>query len=322
MKKHLLLAGALLAATSFQAQTIVDFEDLTLPAVDTFYTGEDETGQYTSNGVIFENTYETTNWGYSWSGFAYSNMTDDQTAGNGNQYSAFAGSGANGSENYAIYYDGDTLIMPGIGANFGNVDITNTTYAGISMRDGDQFAKQFGSTTDANGDPDGTNGEDYFYVTVYGWDDQDELVDSTEMYLADYRFSDDTQDYILKEWTAFDWSPLNGSKYLTFKFYSSDVGEFGINTPVYFALDNLEYQENFAGLEQEQNASFSIHPNPAQDQLNIRGNKADFFILSNVGKVVMKGTAETTSVDVSALPAGLYFVTNKNKTISKKLIIR
>lgn len=322
MKKHLLLAGALLAATSFQAQTIVDFEDLNLPAVDTFYTGEDETGQYTSNGVIFENTYETTNWGYSWSGFAYSNMTDDQTAGYGNQYSAFAGSGANGSENYAIYYDGDTLIMPGIGANFGNVDITNTTYAGISMRDGDQFAKQFGSTTDANGDPDGTNGEDYFYVTVYGWDDQDELVDSTEMYLADYRFSDDTQDYILKEWTAFDWSPLNGSKYLTFKFYSSDVGEFGINTPVYFALDNLEYQENFAGLEQELNASFSVHPNPAHDQLNIRGNKADFFILSNVGKVVMKGTAGTTSVDVSALPAGLYFVTNKDKSISKKLIIR
>ncbi len=322
MKNRLLLAGALLAATSLQAQTIVDFEDLTLPAVDTFYTGEDESGQYTSNGVVFENTYETTNWGYSWSGFAYSNMTDDQTAGFGNQYSAFAGSGAEGSENYAVYYDGDTLIMPGIGANFGNVAITNTTYAGISMRDGDQFAKQFGSTTNANGDPDGTNGEDYFYVTVYGWNQQDQLVDSTEIYLADYRFSDDTKDYILKDWTEFNWSTLNGSKYLTFRFYSSDVGEFGINTPLYFALDNLEYQENFAGFDQKQKTSFSMSPNPAEGQLKIESAGSDFFILSNTGEILMTVKGETTSVDVSKLPTGLYLVTNKNRTISKKLIIK
>jgi len=322
MKKRLLLAGALLAATSLQAQTIVDFEDLTLPSVDTFYTGEDENGQYTSNAVIFENSYETTNWGYSWSGFAYSNMTDDQTAGFGNQYSAFAGSGADGSENYAIYFSGDTLIMPGIGANFGNVAITNTTYAGISMRDGDQFAKQFGSTTDANGDPDGTNGEDYFYVTVYGWNQQDELVDSTEVYLADYRFSDDTQDYILKDWTEFDWSPLSGSKYLTFQFYSSDVGQYGINTPVYFAMDNLEYQENFTGIDQEKNTAFSISPNPAQDQLNIEGDVSQLTILSTTGEVMMSVTGKTHSIDVSSLPAGLYFVTNKYREFTEKLIIR
>lgn len=322
MKKRLLLAGALLASISTQAQTVVDFDDLTLPTVDTFYTGEDGAGQFTSHDVVFENTYETTNWGYSWGGFAYSNMTDDQTAGVDNQYSAFAGSGADGSENYAIYYDGDTLIMPGIGANFGNVAITNTTYAGISMRDGDQFGKQFGSTTDANGDPDGTNGEDYFYVTVYGWNQQDELVDSTEVYLADYRFSDDTQDYILKDWTEFDWSPLNGSKYLTFQFYSSDVGQYGINTPVYFALDNLEYQENFTGIDQEQNTAFSISPNPAQDQLNIEGDASSLTILSTTGEVMMSVKGKTHSIDVSSLPAGLYFVTNKEREFTEKLIIR
>lgn len=323
MKKRLLLAGALLAATSLQAQFItVDFEDLTLPAVDTFYNGADGAQQFTSNDVIFGNSFEDFGTYIVWSGFAYSNMTDDQTAGFGNQYSAFAGSGADGSENYAIYYDGDTLIMPGIGANFGNVVITNTTYAGISMRDGDQIGKQFGSTTDANGDPDGTNSEDYFYVTVYGWNQQDELVDSTEVYLADYRFSDDTQDYILKDWTQFDWSPLNGSKYLTFQFYSSDVGQYGINTPVYFAMDNLEYQENFTGIDQEQNTAFSISPNPAQDQLNIEGDVSNLTILSTTGEVMMSVKGKTHSIDVSSLPAGLYFVTNKDREFTEKLIIR
>lgn len=322
MKNRLLLAGALLASISTQAQTIVDFEDLTLPTVDTFYTGEDGAGQFTSHDVVFENTYETTNWGYSWGGFAYSNMTDDQTPGYDNQYSAFAGSGDDNSEKYAVYYNEDTLILPGIGAEFGSVSITNTTYAGISMRDGDQFAKQFGSPNGADGQPDGTNGEDYFYVTVYGWDQQDQLVDSTEIYLADYRFADNSQDYILKDWAQFDLSVLDGSKYLTFQFFSSDVGSFGINTPLYFAMDNLTYTEIVTGLAQEKGGNISIYPNPANDVVNIEGNSNDFMILSNLGKVVCHGRTNQGQVDISSLPAGLYFVTNEDREFTEKLIIR
>jgi hypothetical protein len=322
MKKRLFLAGALLAATSLQAQIIVDFEELTLPKADTFYTGEDNSGQFISNDVIFENTYETTSWGYSWSGFAYSNMTDDQTAGFGNQYSAFAGSGADNSENYAIYFSEDTLIFPGIGAEFGNASITNTTYAGISMRDGDQFAKQFGSPNGVDGQPDGTNGEDYFRVTIYGWGPQDELVDSTEVYLADFRFADNTQDYILKDWTDFDLSPLDGSKYLTFNFYSSDVGSFGINTPTYFALDNLEYSQIVVGLQNEDQQRISIYPNPANNKVKIEGDLNELIILSNQGTIVYEEGMNKGWIDISSLPAGLYFVTNAQRTITEKLIIR
>jgi hypothetical protein len=36
--------------------------------------------------------------------------------------------------------------------------VTNGTYAALSMKNGDQFAKKFGSLTNANGDVDGTNG--------------------------------------------------------------------------------------------------------------------------------------------------------------------
>ena len=322
MKKVLFMAGALLATTSIQAQTTVDFEDLTLPQADTFYTGEDNAGQFISNDVIFENDYETTQWGYSWGGFAYSNMTDDQNGGFNNQYSSFAGSGANTSENYAIYYNADTLVMPGVGASFGDVSITNTTYAGISMRDGDQFAKQFGSPNGPDGQPDGTNGEDYFYVTVYGWNQQFGLIDSTEIYLADFRFADDNQDYILKDWSDFDLSDLDGSKYLTFKFYSSDLGSFGINTPLYFAMDNLEYSEYINSLDVQEEELISIFPNPASEFINIESKNGDYVILSNLGEIVADGLTDEGKIDISSFTPGLYFVTNSKRTITEKLIIR
>ncbi len=92
MKKFYILASALLAATSLKAQfTTVDFEDLTLPAVDTFYNGADGAQQFTSNDAVFGNSFEDFGNYIVWSGFAYSNMTDNTTAGFGNQYSSFAG---------------------------------------------------------------------------------------------------------------------------------------------------------------------------------------------------------------------------------------
>ena len=71
-------------------------------------------------------------------------MSDITTAGYANQYSAFAGSGANASEKYAICYPAGKITFPQLGIPQ-TVKITNTTFAGISMRDGDAYAKMFGS---------------------------------------------------------------------------------------------------------------------------------------------------------------------------------
>ncbi|PHR43427.1 MAG: hypothetical protein COA32_16425 [Fluviicola sp.] len=323
MKRFYILASALLAVTNLKAQfTTVDFEDLTLPAVDTFYNGADGAGQFTSNSAVFGNSFEDFGTYIVWSGFAYSNMTDNTTAGFGNQYSSFAGVGADNSENYAVYNSGDTLYLPG-SSNFGNVSIVNTTYTGISMRDGDQFAKQFGSPLDANGDPDGTNGEDYFYVTVYGWDDNDVLVDSSEIYLADYRSADANDHYILEEWTEFNLSSLDGSSYLTFGFTSSDVGQWGINTPLYFAMDNLEYQAADASLA-ENEIDFSVYPNPVNDKLTIDSKAGIIKLIDLNGKVVfMKNHNAISTIEVSTLPKGLYLIhlQTDNQITTKKIVI-
>lgn len=327
MKKVYFLASALLAVTTLKAQfTTVDFEDLPLPAVDTFYTGADEAGFFETQGVTFGNFYEETAWGYSWKGFAYSNMTDDVTEGYGNQYSAFAGSGANGSDQYAVYFRTDTVTFDNHAVSLGDVAITNTTYAGISMRDGDDFAKKFGSPNGADGEPDGTNGEDFFFLTIYGWDQQWGLVDSTIIYLADFRSADENDHYILKEWQNFNLSSLDASKYLTFNLTSSDNGDFGMNTPAYFAMDDLQYSESVNSLVSNETVEYTAYPNPVSNVLHIEGGTGQIQLNGLDGRVVKSLDHNGASdISVADLPNGIYILrltTQNGAVTSKKIIVQ
>ena len=99
------------------------------------------------------------------------------------------------------------------------------------MRDGDSFAKQFGGESG--------NDEDYFKLTITGITETGYTDNSVEFYLADFRFADNDQDYIVDDWTWVDLSSLGNVIGLEFMIESSDVGAYGINTPGYFAMDNL-----------------------------------------------------------------------------------
>ena len=203
------------------------FDDLGL-APDTYLNGSTLAGGYTSGGIFFENDYEAS-FG-SFSGFAASTMTDSTTPGFGNQFSSITGAGAGGSSGYGVAYFNGRIVLPATqivsGAQF-----TNTTYTGLSMRDGDPFAKRFGG-------PTGTD-PDYYRLIVEGIDDLGGSTGTVELMLADYRFADSGQDYIVDEWVFLDLSGLGAVRELRFGLDSSDVGPFGINTPVYFAIDDL-----------------------------------------------------------------------------------
>ena len=60
-----------------------------------------------------------------------------------------------------------------------------------------------------------------------------------DFYLADFRFADNALDYVVDSWTWVDLSSLGVVSSLSFSLASSDVGQFGMNTPAYFAMDNL-----------------------------------------------------------------------------------
>ncbi len=233
MKRLFLILLYLLISIALNAHAAVStFDELTLTS-DSYWNGSDGSGGFTSGGAYFANTYNAT-YG-SWDGWSYSNTTDTTTAGYTNQYSAYTG-GAHSGTQYGVFYEPFSLY-PSV--SFTSVDpvimegayITNTTYAALSMLDGDSFAKQFGGAT---GDD-----EDWFMLSVRGIDSTGEYTDRLDFYLADYRFADNSLDYILGEWTWFDMSSLGAVIGLEFDLSSSDVGAYGMNTPAYFAMDDL-----------------------------------------------------------------------------------
>jgi len=236
MKKMLwLFMGVLMIVIPSAGAEIVTFDDLNLDP-ESFYNGSDETGEFETTGVVFNVFYDFDDvFGPYWEGFAYSNTTDTTTPDFTNQYSAITGTGANNSSIYGVAYLGFFGIIPTITfadeVNLAEAYITNTTYAFFAMQDGNAPAKKFGG--DTGDDPD------WYLLTITGKDADEEVTGVIEFYLADFRFGDNDQDYIVDEWTAVDLSGLGLVKTLEFSVSSSDVGAFGINTPTYFAIDSI-----------------------------------------------------------------------------------
>jgi hypothetical protein len=258
------LTVSMMCASLAAAQAaVVDFEDLPL-AANSHWNGpaansSDEpdpfggplpvkAGTFTSGGVTFGNKFNP-NWG-NWSGFGYSNRTDNTTPGFGNQFSAFTGTGAGaGNDNYGVVFGYVDGLNPSDPIQFGQLPylefdspvnlasaaITNMTYAALLMRDGDEngFAKKFGG--ESGNDPD------WFKLTVYATDAAGNLSPSTvEFYLADFR-GDSASDYIVDQWVTLDLSVFQNVTKLHFNLESSDVSFGFMNTPGTFAIDNLTF---------------------------------------------------------------------------------
>jgi hypothetical protein len=256
---HAAFAAALTCSVGVARANTVNFEDNALAAESYFngptanavdepdpYGGElpVKVGTFTSGGAAFGNEFNANY--FSWGGFAYSNVTDNTTPGFGNQFSAFAGGGHGpGADNYGVAfgYNGNTnptsaadvadlphFVLPSDGM-VQSAYFTNTTYSGLSMRDGDQYAKQFGGP---NGDE-----SDWFKLSIYGVTAQGDLLpQSVEFYLADYRGDND---YIVSAWTLVDLSPLAAARSLFFNLSSTDNGDYGMNTPATFAIDDIQF---------------------------------------------------------------------------------
>lgn len=303
-------AFMLLGFTNANAQIMVDFENLTL-ATDTFWDGSDGSGEFTDGSYItFFNSYNTS-W-FSWSGFAYGNMTDTITNDYTNQFSSWAGKGAGNSANYAVVYDNGSNRMvfaaPYVLKEF---YYSNTTIAARIMRDGDpnMFAKQFGGLTG--------NDPDYFKIIAKGYAGGS-IVASEEIILADYTFSNNTLDFIIKDWTKFDAALTSFDNVaidsLDFGFASSDTSVFSgttyINTPLYFALDNIKLDIT-TGVKNSIATATQLYPNPAKNLLFVRSgentNTVLLKIYDYIGKLVISETVKNnTALNVEFLNAGIY----------------
>ncbi|TVR50743.1 MAG: DUF4465 domain-containing protein [Puniceicoccaceae bacterium] len=224
---------------SSAASVLIDFEDATLPPAG-FDNGADGAGGFTFGGVVFPNSF--TDWGggfTTWEGWALSRLGDTTTPGFGNQYSSFAGGGssafgpADPDGSFAVGFGAPEIVLPAGLDRPLSVRITNTTFAALDMLNGSAFSKAFGG-------PDG-NDPDFFRLTISGRNAGGSPTgQAVVVHLADFRPADNNLNTIVASWLPVDLTPLgSGVASIVFALESSDVGAFGMNTPAYFALDNL-----------------------------------------------------------------------------------
>lgn len=103
---------------------------------------------------------------------------------------------------------------------------TNTTYAALSMLNGDAYSKKFSY-----------DDRDWFKLTLTGVDANGNTTGTVEVYLADFRGA--SAPGVLTEWKYVDLTPLGKVNRVDFAMTSTDNGEYGMNTPSYFCMDNI-----------------------------------------------------------------------------------
>lgn len=225
---------AVLTTAAAAKASIATFDDLDLPH-ESYWNGSDESGGFISADLCFSNVYDPA-W-KSWEGFSYSNITNRMTAEIAGQYNSITGAGQGGTTNYAICFVGWTgppaVTLNTAGIVYGlYVTNNNTTY--YSLLNGGMFAKKFGGFSG--------NDPDWLLLTITGKDAAGTITGTVDFYLADYRFADNSADYITDAWEFIDLTSLGQVKSLEFSLSSSDTGDWGMNTPAYFALDTITCQ--------------------------------------------------------------------------------
>ena len=241
------LAIALAATSARGGDIVVNFNDLSYPngsfdpgagfpagpapGTGSYDNGWDLNGGFTSNGTFFSNSYDTTF--NSWSGWAYSNVNDPTTTGPSpfltdfnHQFAAITGTAPGGSGNYGISSGSGAYINLPSGTSPVSFEVTNTTYSFLSMTLGDGFGKKFSTG-------------DFFELKIFGYsglNGKGTQVGEVDFFLANYTSANSLP---VDVWTLVDLTSLANAQSLGFDYASSDVGQFGINTPEFFAMDDL-----------------------------------------------------------------------------------
>ncbi len=296
------------------------FENLTFPYGQNYWNRGSKvfTEVYTDGNASFVSAYSVSpSYNYWSKGFAISNYTDSVTEGFANIYASANGKGSNGSAKYAVASNNSIIKLTNaaMGKRVAGLYVNNGTYAYYSMLKGDAFAKKFGGTSG--------NDADWFRLNIKAWYNGTKLNDSILFYLADFRFADNSQDFILKNWGWVNLTGFGNVDSLQFTLESSDVGQFGMNTPAYFAIDDFTTLNSGVGVADINNSkSLTVYPNPSSDNIHIdyENNFTTINIVNLQGKTILQSTHK--NIDISGLESGVYVVQmmSENGVLNSKFV--
>jgi len=161
--------------------------------------------------------------------------------------------------------------------------ISNSTYAYNSMKLGDNFAKKFDSN-------------DSFALIVDFYLSGKE-VGSQKVWLADYRSASADDHFILDTWQWVTFQYANADS-IVFHFESSDMGDWGINTPKYFCLDEVQLVSG-ANMEEF----------PIPFKIDIEEKVKSIHLMDLSGKVQPISVENETILNTSMVSRGAYILT-------------
>ena len=276
---QLLLAAVLVPAHSYaqvnENSLTATFDDLDL-APESYWNGADCSGAFVSGSYKFINNY--TPEYASWSGFSYSDITSTDFLGyaDSTHYASAVGCGLDGTANFAIanassWWPATAEISSAAeGETLRGFYVTNASCAFKAMKEGLPPARQFGQG-------------DYLMLTIT----EPETGMKVEYYLVDYRSENEADHYMLDTWQWVDLRPLGNVKNLQFVVSGSDSGDWGLNTPAYFCMDDF----NGYPLVEEVPAQYlEVSDNGGYATLDV----ADMFSFDNNGAAVAYSVDEVT----------------------------
>lgn len=262
------------------------------------WTAEEDEMTSFINGSFEFKTFAMADYG-TWSFFGYSNETATTYAGLDDQFRNVIGSGVDGSENYGIAYAATmmgytdvTLPNHAAGAVVPGFYITNTAYVKNSLENGDSFSKKFEKG-------------DWFKLTVTGYNGETET-GTVDYYLADFRSDNEAEHYIVSEWEWMDLSSLGAVTKMRFSMNSTDVGDWGMNTPAYFAFDNFgaeapEVDDVPTNIVNANSATLTVYSHNQNIFVNDAEIGEQISVYSISGKMIYNGTISSTT-EVITLP--------------------
>lgn len=319
MKSKILNLLFLIACTNLTGQ-LADWESYEIPS-ENYIKNSGDAKSFMDDGIKVSNRYIDDPIFPYWSGWILSSGKDVTTEGFFNEHSSITGGGASQSNNYLVTFigNGSSVIKytnyPFTNRRFSKLSISNNTYAYLSMLNGDMFAKRFGG--ESGDDPD------FLLLTIKGFEFGEETSDSINYYLADYRSDNNSEDYIVDTWEVIDVSAFADADSLSLSLSSSDNGAFGMNTPGYLCVDNIETQI-VSNISQTNPLDFSIKSLTSHNLNILSPLSAPFSIIKSNGEVINKFTLYTgiNTIDISPLSSGIYILTSQidNRILSKRFI--
>ena len=245
--------------------------------------------------------WDTSFGGYWAGGWALSNLkytTEETSDFSKHLYASKPGKGSEESGNvYAVGTDGSYIQNKDpLNQSLAGCYISNSTYAYNSMKLGDNFAKKFESN-------------DSFALIVDFYLSGKE-VGSQKVWLADYRSASADDHFILDTWQWVTFQYANADS-IVFLFESSDMGDWGINTPKYFCLDEVQLVSGAEIEESLDPLNIGVYPIPFKEFIQIDTKEE----IENIQLLDLSGKAQPISLEnnkrlkTSMISSGAYILT-------------